>query len=145
MAQAGLWGGGDAYEQYMGRWSRRIAPLFLNWLQASTDGEWVDIGCGTGVLSSAILASCAPRRVIGVDPSEAFIELARSQIDDPRFQCQQGNGEQLPYEDNDFSIAVSGLVLNFVGDQDRAVMEMTRVVRPGGVVALYVWDYAGHM
>ena len=142
---AGLWGGGDAYEQYMGRWSRRIAPLFLDWLSIPADTECLDIGCGTGVLSSAIIDNCAPRRVVGIDPSEAFVEAARSQVDDQRFQCKQGNGETLSYDDNAFQIAVSGLVLNFVGDKGKAVAEMARVVRPGGIAALYVWDYAGHM
>jgi SAM-dependent methyltransferase len=140
-----LWSGGDAYEQYMGRWSRRIAPLFLNQLNVPTDSEWVDVGCGTGVLSSAIVDNCAPRRVAGIDPSEAFIEAARSRINDRRFLCQQGNGEALPYNDDEFAAAVSGLVLNFVGDKEQAVSEMSRVVRPGGIVGLYVWDYAGHM
>src|SRR5687768_10941081 len=143
--QAGLWSGGDAYEKYMGRWSRRIAPDFLDWLAIPPNAGWIDIGCGTGVLSSAILAKCVPNRVVGIDPSEAFIEAARSQIGDRRFQCLQGNGEALPSADAAFTVAVSGLVLNFVGDKTRAVAEMIRVVRPGGTVALYVWDYAGHM
>jgi len=142
---AGLWGGGDAYEQYMGRWSRRIAPLFLDWLDVPPNQECLDIGCGTGVLSSAILDNCAPGRVVGIDPSEAFVEAARSRVDDRRFECRQGNGEALPYDDGEFTLAVSGLVLNFVGDKARAVAEMTRVVGPDGTVALYVWDYAGHM
>jgi SAM-dependent methyltransferase len=129
----------------MGRWSRRIASDFLEWLYVPPDAEWIDIGCGTGVLSSAILTTCAPRSVVGIDPSEAFVEAARSQVNDLRFQCWQGSGEVLPYEDNEFTVAVSGLVLNFVGDKNKAVAEMKRVVRPHGTVALYVWDYAGHM
>lgn len=141
----GLWGGGDAYERYMGRWSRQIAPLFLDWLNVPPDTKCLDIGCGTGVLSSAIIDNCAPRHVVGIDPSEAFVEAARSHVDDRRFECRQGNGETLPYDDGEFEMAVSGLVLNFVGDKSKAAAEMVRVVRPGGTVALYVWDYAGHM
>jgi SAM-dependent methyltransferase len=129
----------------MGRWSRRIAPLFLDWLNMPPNANWVDIGCGTGVLSSAIITKCAPDRVAGIDPSAAFIEYAQSQANDPRFVFQQGNADSLPYNDNEFAMAVSGLVLNFVGDKDKAIAEMTRVVQPGGRVALYVWDYAGHM
>jgi SAM-dependent methyltransferase len=143
--RAGLWAGGEAYEKYMGRWSRRIAPLFLDWLSVPPDADWIDIGCGTGVLSSVIMARCVPKRVVGIDPSAPFIESARSQVDDRRFQCRQGNGEALPCEDKEFAVAVSGLVLNFVGDKKKAVAEMKRVVRLGGRVALYVWDYAGHM
>ena len=143
--QAGLWGGADAYERYMGRWSRRVAPLFLDWLAVSPDEEWIDIGCGTGVLSSAILGRCAPKRVFGIDPSEKFIEVARSRIEDRRFHCQPANGEALPGRSEEFAAAVSGLVLNFVPDKQKAVAEMIRVVRPGGLVGLYVWDYAGQM
>jgi SAM-dependent methyltransferase len=140
-----LWSGGDAYEQYMGRWSRQIAPLFLDILNPPRDAEWVDIGCGTGVLSSAILRNCAPKRVAGIEPSAAFVEAANSQIDDSRFHCQPGSAEALPYNDDAFSAAVSGLVLNFVKDKEKSVAEMVRVTSPGGIVALYVWDYAGHM
>lgn len=147
MAETGvnLWSGGDAYERYMGRWSRQIAPLFLAGLNVPPNAEWADIGCGTGVLSSAILNDCAPKRVSGVDPSEAFVDTAQSRIDDPRFQCRCGDGEALPFPDSQFSAAVSGLVLNFVGDKEKAVAEMARVVQPEGLVGLYVWDYAGHM
>ena len=144
-SQTALWDRANAYERYMGRWSRRIAPVFLDWLAAPPDSEWLDIGCGTGVLSSAVLAKCAPKCVVGIDSSDAFIELARSQVNDRRFRCQQGHGEKLPHKNDEFATAVSGLVLNFVGDKDKALAEMARVVRPGGIVALYVWDYAGHM
>jgi SAM-dependent methyltransferase len=141
----GLWASDDAYEMYMGRWSRRIAPRFLDWLSIPAGASWIDIGCGTGVLSSTILARCTPSTVVGIDPSDVFVKAARAQVSDSRFRCQQGNGEALPFEDGEFSVAVSGLVLNFVGDKKRAVAEMKRVTSPGGSVALYVWDYAGHM
>jgi SAM-dependent methyltransferase len=144
-SSTGLWASDHAYEKYMGRWSRRIAPHFLDWLSIPTEAKWIDIGCGTGVLSSAILANCMPSSVVGIDPSEIFVKAARAQLTDSRFRCQQGSSEALPYEDGEFSVAVSGLVLNFVGDKNKAVAEMKRVVIPGGSVALYVWDYAGHM
>lgn len=144
-SKAGLWGSGDAYEKYMGRWSRRIAPHFLDWLSVPAQANWIDIGCGTGVLSSTILAKCKPGSVVGIDPSAAFVETAQMEVSDLHFHCQQGNGEALPFPDGEFSVAVSALVLNFVKDKIKAVTEMKRVVRPDGVVALYVWDYAGHM
>lgn len=140
-----LWASDDAYEKYMGRWSRRIAPHFLDWLSIPGQANWIDIGCGTGVLSSTILAKCMPSSVVGIDPSEFFVKAARGLVSDLRFRCEQGHGEALSFEDGEFSVAVSGLVLNFVGDKNKAVAEMKRVVRPGGSVALYVWDYAGHM
>lgn len=143
--QATFWASGDAYERFMGRWSRRIAPRFLEWLSVTPGADWIDVGCGTGALGAAILSCCAPRKVCGIDPTAAFVEAARSQVTDQRWEVRHGSAEAIPYEDNEFATAVSGLVLNIVGDKNRAVAEMKRVVRPGGLVALYVWDYAGHM
>lgn len=140
-----LWGGGGAYERYMGRWSRRIAPLFTAWVAAPPAADWIDIGCGTGVLTSAVLATCEPSRVMGVDTSPAFLESAQAQCPDPRASFRQGDAQALPEEADAFNVAASGLVLNFVADKDAMMQEMMRVVRPGGTVALYVWDYAGHM
>jgi SAM-dependent methyltransferase len=96
-------------------------------------------------LSTAILAAKAPSRLVGIDSSEAFLEAARSQIDDPRARFLPGKAEMIPQNSDEFAAAVSGLVLNFVADKRQAVAEMARVVAPGGTVALYVWDYAGHM
>lgn len=140
-----LWGGADAYERYMGRWSRKIAPLFLDWLAAPGDEEWLDIGCGTGVLSTAIIDRSAPKHVVGVDQTAQFLEVARSRIQDQRFDAEVGNADTLPRGDGEFGAVVAGLLLNFVPDERKAVTEMVRVTRPGGRVGLYVWDYAGHM
>jgi SAM-dependent methyltransferase len=141
----GLWGSGDAYERYMGRWSRRVAPRFLEWLSVPPGATWTDVGCGTGALTSAVLAGCEPRHVVGVEPSEAFIDVVRARVVDPRFECRKGSGDALPLGDAEVGAAVSGLVLNFVPNPYTAVAEMRRVVAHGGRVALYVWDYAGHM
>jgi SAM-dependent methyltransferase len=144
-ARGDLWGSGDAYERYMGRWSRRVAPPFLAWLSVPPGVDWADIGCGTGALASAVLADCDPRRVVGIDPSQAFVDIARARVLEPRFACLLGSGEVLPLGDAEVAVAVSGLVLNFVADPRTTLSEMRRVVEPGGTVALYVWDYAGHM
>ena len=141
----GLWASSDAYESYMGRWSRRIAPCFLEWLAAAPKSAWLDIGCGPGVLSAAILARGDPERVVGIDASAPFVDAARAHVRDPRFEVRTANAMALPFGEREFDIAVSGLVLNFVSDSAAAVAEMVRVARPGGHVALYVWDYAGHM
>lgn len=143
--QAGLWGASDAYDRYMGRWSRKVASLFTTWVDAPPGASWVDVGCGTGVLTSAILDGCRPSRVVGVDTTDAFLQAARARISDPRASFEKGDAQKLPEDDRVFDVAVSGLVLNFVPDKDAAVAEMVRVTRPGGTVALYVWDYAGHM
>jgi len=140
-----LWGASDAYEMYMGRWSRRIAPQFLSWLGPASDASWVDIGCGTGVLCEAILLGCSPKAVLGIDSSAAFVEAATSRIKDARFKGEQGSAEAVGAADESMDYAVSGLLLNFVPDKARSIEEMVRVTVPGGKSALYVWDYAGHM
>jgi SAM-dependent methyltransferase len=141
----GLWGAGDAYERYMGRWSRQVAPRFVAWLGAGPDGACVDIGCGTGILTSALLEGAALARIVGIDSAPSFLELARARVSDARAAFRQGDALALPEADDAFDLAVSGLVLNFLPDKAAALAEMVRVVRPGGLVGLYVWDYAGHM
>lgn len=142
---AELWGASDAYERYMGRWSRVVAPVFLEWLAVRAGEEWLDIGCGTGALSSAILAGRDPGRVVGVDRTSQFLEVALSRGAEPRFTVEVAEAHALARRDGEFGAVVSGLVLNFLPDKPRAVAEMVRVTRPGGAVGLYVWDYAGHM
>ena len=138
-----LWGNTDAYENYMGRWSQKVAPLFLQWLDVLTDSSWVDIGCGTGGLTELIARTCKPSSVLGVDTAEGFIEVARSRVKNAEFRV--GSADNLGFPSDSIDFAVSGLVLNFIPDPYAALTEMVRVVRPGGSVALYVWDYAGHM
>jgi SAM-dependent methyltransferase len=140
-----VWAAGDAYEQYVGRWSRLVGEAFLDWLQVPAGRRWLDVGCGTGALSVTILNRVQPAKVTGLDPSEGFLSCAREQLQDRRTAFDRGDAQALPYEDGQFDAAVSGLVLNFVPDQTRMVAEMRRVVGPGGTVALYVWDYAGKM
>jgi trans-aconitate methyltransferase len=140
-----LWGASDAYERYMGRWSRKVAPVFTKWLDPAPGARWIDIGCGTGVLTSTILAACEPSGVLGMDSSELFLRSAAANVRDPRVSFKQGDARAIAEPDDSFDMAVSGLVLNFLPDKDAAIREMARIVRPGGAVALYVWDYAGHM
>src|SRR3546814_6441872 len=142
---AGMWAAGDAYEPYVGRWSRSVAREFLNWLALQPDLAWLDIGCGTGALSRAILDGGSPRAVVGVDSSAGYLAHARRRNRDPRATFRIGDAQALPFPDRSFDAAVSGLVLNFVPDGARALAEMRRVLRPGGTAALYVWDYAGEM
>ena len=140
-----VWAAGEAYEQYVGRWSRPVAEGFLDWLEVAPGRQWLDVGCGTGALSGTILRRAQPAGVTGLDPSEAFLARAREQLQDQRAAFDHGDAQALPYHDRRFDVAVSGLVLSFVPDQAKMVGEMRRVVRPGGAIALYVWDYAGRM
>lgn len=139
------WASGAAYEPYVGRWSRAVAREFLPWLAVPPGSAWLDVGCGTGALSQTILQVAAPRWVVGVDPSEGYAAYAREQSLDDRASFAVGDAQALADEDAIYDAAVCGLVLNFVPQPARAVAEMVRVTRPGGIVAAYVWDYAAQM
>jgi len=140
---AHLWGNADAYEAYMGRWSRPVAEAALAWLGPSPGLSWLDVGCGTGALTEAILDAADPREVLGVDPSADFLATAAKQIADPRVRFAVGDASALPVPDDTFDAVVAGLVLHFVPDPRPAGREMARAAAPGGTVAAYVWDFAG--
>lgn len=135
---------GAPYERYVGRWSRRVAPQFLAWLDPPPARRWLDVGCGTGALCEAILDRCAPASVTGVEPSEGFLQLARQNLGD-RADLRQGSAAAIPLEADSVDVVVSGLVLNFVPDPAAGLAEMVRVAADGGTIAGYVWDYAGRM
>ena len=139
------WAAGKLYEPYVGRWSRLVAKEFLQWLQLPAQLDWLDVGCGTGALTQSILQQTQPRSVTGIDPSAGFIDYAKAQITDPRVTFEVADAQSLPVQSARFDVAVSGLVLNFVPKPLLAAQEMARAVRPAGVVAAYVWDYAGKM
>lgn len=144
-APAGLWSSGEAYERYIGRWSRPVAREFLAWLSAPRGARWLDVGCGTGALTETILADCAPRSVQALDPSDAFVGFARTNHGDARAQFTIGTADALPVRAQAFDAAVCGLVLTFVPDVPRAVGEIARVLNPRGIAGAYVWDYAEGM
>lgn len=137
-----MWGTGEAYEPFMGRWSRLVAVGLLDRLSLPPGLRWLDVGCGTGAVTRQILRAAAPAAVTGVDRSEDYVRHARRHVKDPRAHFVCGDATSLPLPDAAAGAAVSGLVLNFVPDPDRAAAELARVVRPGGTVAVYLWDYA---
>lgn len=143
--EIGWFADGDAYEHYIGRWSRPLGRSFVDWLAPATGLRWVDIGCGTGALSNTILERADPSEVIGIDPSEGFLQVARATLVDERAEFRVGDAQAVPLAAAQADVLVSGLVLNFVPDKERALGEMRRVVKPGGTVAAFVWDYAGEM
>lgn len=138
------WSHGALYEQFVGRWSRLIAPQFLSWLGVPAGRRWLDVGCGTGVLCAAIVERCAPVAVFGVEPSDGFLETAREKLGG-RAELLQGSATAIPLGDVSVDVVVSGLVLNFVPDPSAALVEMRRVTCEAGRVAAYVWDYAERM
>jgi SAM-dependent methyltransferase len=139
------WASGAAYEPYVGRWSRLVAREFLNWLAVAAASRWLDVGCGTGALTQTILDIAAPAHVRGIDRSEEFISYAQAHMRDPRASFAVGDAQALPDQTPGYDAGVSGLVLNFLPQPEQTLREMARVVRSGGIVAAYVWDYAGKM
>ena len=140
-----VWAVGDSYELYMGRWSRQVAVEFVSRLDRPSGGSWLDVGCGTGVLTAAILDRADPAETLGIDPSEGFVQRARATLSDPRAAFEIGDARALDFPDGRFDSAVSGLVLNFVPEPATAVAELARVTRRSGTAAAYVWDYTDGM
>lgn len=140
-----VWAAGDAYEPYIGRWSRLVATEFIDWLALPTGMRWLDVGCGTGALTQTVLARASPVSVTGVDPSDGFLGYAQDRTKDQRATFCLGDAQALPFTDSAFEAVVTALVLNFVPDPALAVTEMKRVLRPAGTCAAYVWDYAEGM
>jgi ubiquinone/menaquinone biosynthesis C-methylase UbiE len=131
-----------AYERAMGRWSRAVAPAFLDWVAPPSGARWLDVGCGTGVFTELVVDACAPSTISAVDPSSAQIEHARRQPVAGRADFQVGDAQALPFADGVFDVVVAALAINFIADRPRALSEMRRVARAGGIVAGYVWDFA---
>ena len=131
-----------AYERFMGRWSRAVGPAFLKWLASPPRARWLEVGCGTGIFTQIISEDCSPARLVAVDSAPAQIDHARRQSSAARANFRIADAQALPFEDATFDVVVSALVINFVSDPGRALSEMRRVSRPGGLVAGYVWDFA---
>jgi ubiquinone/menaquinone biosynthesis C-methylase UbiE len=134
-----------SYEQFMGRWSRQLSARFVEFAGIADGEAIVDIGCGTGSLTGVLLESAGIKSVVGIDLADVYLESARQTIKDPRAVFKTGDATSLPFADKSFDRAFSLLVLQFVPDATKAVSEMRRVVRPGGVVAAAVWDSFGGM
>ncbi len=135
------WGDALGYEGYVGRWSRQIAPAFVTWLGAPANLKWLDVACGTGALTSAIIATASPSKVVACDLSLSYLQHAQASNSDARATFIAGNAQNLPFPPGSFDAVVSGLILNFL-EADSAVEEQRRVILPGGCIATYVWDYA---
>ncbi|MGI6855222.1 class I SAM-dependent methyltransferase [Mesorhizobium sp. 1B3] len=133
------------YEQLMGRWSQRLAPLLIDFAGLANGDRILDVGCGTGSLTFALPRAADVSEVAAIDYSPVFVEAARRRNEDTRISIQQADACALPYPDDRFDRALSLLVLHFVPEAGKAVSEMRRVVRPGGVVAAAVWDHLGGM
>jgi SAM-dependent methyltransferase len=139
------WTAGETYEDFMGRWSRLLAPRFVSWLSMRPGAHWLDVGCGTGALADAICAGAKPASVVACDPSESFIEYANRRQVDSRVAFVVGGVGQLPSRPSGFDCVASLLALNFFPKPADAVAEMRRIAAVNGLVSACVWDYAGRM
>ncbi len=135
----------DAYERFMGRWSQKLAPALVACSEVRDGGAGLDVGSGTGALSFAIKDATTTTQVLGIDLSPEYVSYAAGKNTDERVRFEVGNAQELGQRDGSFDRTMSLLVLNFVPDRKRAVAEMIRVTKPGGVVSSAVWDYADGM
>jgi SAM-dependent methyltransferase len=134
---------GAGYDLQMGRWSRRLAPLLIDFAGVTHAGRVLDVGCGTGSLTFTLADRPHVRSVTAVDLSSEYIAHAARQRPDPRICFEVGDATHLRFDDRSFDHTFSSLVLQFIPGADRAVREMRRVTRPGGTVAATTWDTRG--
>jgi ubiquinone/menaquinone biosynthesis C-methylase UbiE len=134
---------GDAYDRMMGQWSRAVGEVFLDWLALPKGLRWLDVGCGTGAFTNLISDRCGPAAVSGIDPSADQIKFAQALPGAKRAAFHVGDSQALPFADGEFDVAVMALVISFVPDPVKAKREMRRVVKRGGTVAGYMWDFIG--
>lgn len=135
--------GGDAYDSFMGRYSRPLAERFVDVAGVGSGLTALDVGCGPGALTGVLAARLGPESVAAVDPSPPFVTACAARH--PDVDVRAGRAEDLPFADDTFDLALAQLVLHFVTDAPAAVAEMARVVRPGGTVGACVWDFADGM
>ena len=133
---------GVAYQRFMGRWSRSVGSIFLDWLAQRRHLHWLDVGCGTGAFTELVFDTCCPTRLVAVDTATDQLEYARRKPIAQDAEFKVASATELPFPNGLFDIVTSALVINFISDRPRALAEMRRVARPGGLVALYVWDVA---
>jgi SAM-dependent methyltransferase len=133
--------GAEAYDRFMGRYSRPLAPLLADFAGVASGQHVLDVGCGPGALTAELVRRLGPAAVSAVDPSEPFVEAVR--VRNPGVAVRRGSAEQLPFDDDAFDSALAQLVVHFMADPVEGIGEMARVTRRGGVVAACVWDHAG--
>ena len=133
----------EAYERQMGRWSRQLAPRLVEFAGVRDGDRVLDVGCGTGSLTLTIAELTKASEIVGVDASRSFIEYAAAGCTDPRITFMIGDAQNLAYPDGSFDRCFSLLAINQIPDTPKAVKEMRRVTKLGGVIATAMWDGTG--
>lgn len=141
--QTNLFSDGKAYERLMGRWSKLAGAQFLDWIDAPKNLRWIDVGCGNGAFTEVLIEKTSPAAVTGIDPSDGQLSYARTRPGTKLAQFQLADAQSLPFAENSFDAAAMALVIVFIPDPVKAACEMARVVKPGGTVATYMWDFPG--
>jgi SAM-dependent methyltransferase len=131
----------EAYARFMGRFSEPLAGAFLGFVGVPAEARVLDVGCGPGALTAALVERCGVDRVSAVDPSAPFVEAVRARY--PSMDVRRAAAEDLPFPDAGVDLALAQLVVHFMADPVRGIAEMARVTAPGGAVGLAVWDYGG--
>jgi SAM-dependent methyltransferase len=129
---------GDAYDNFMGRYSRVLAPAFADFAGIESGQTAVDVGCGSGVLTAELVRRLGPEAVAAADPSP-LVEAAAARV--PGADVRTAPAEALPWADSSFDVALAQLVIHFLDDRVAGLVEMRRVVRPGGMVAACTWNF----
>ena len=140
-----MFSAGDAYERFMGRWSRKIAVPFVQFAKVESGDVVLDVGSGTGAVTGAVAALSPSICIVGIDPAAGFVEFARAHHPGAFIRFEVGDAQQLQFADRSFTRALSLLNLNFIPDPGKALQEISRVTQPGGTVAAAVWDYGQGM
>src|ERR1035441_7182707 len=144
--QPNMFGDAEAYDQFMGRWSRLVAPRLVDFTNLPERGRMLDVGSGTGSLAFAIAEGKRRARVLGIDPSQEYVAYAMSRNPFPdRASFEVGDAQQLHFPDASFDAALSLLVFNFIPDPKKALLELRRVTKPRGKLSAAVWDYGSGM
>jgi SAM-dependent methyltransferase len=133
---------GDAYDRFMGRYSRPLAARFVDWLDVEAGQQAIDVGCGPGALTGVLVDRLGAQHVAAIDPTAPFVLACRERH--PQVDVRQAGAEEIPFADDFFDLAAAGLVIHFMTDPVAGLAEMARVTRPGGTVAATVWDLVGH-
>ena len=131
----------DAYDRFMGRYSRLLSPRLADFAGIAVGQRVLDVGCGPGALILELVARVGAASVSAVDPSEPFVTAARERF--PEVDVRVAAAEALPFPDGVFDAALAQLVVHFMADPVAGLSQMRRVTRAGGVIAACVWDHAG--